>query len=136
MIKRELIEMAKELPATYEEIAEEFRKECNDLGIEGKMIKRELIEMAKELPATYEEIAEEIKEISSACNVYQDFMKDLLDEGCNDGILENLRFLVENGNVTTYEWMYREKPLSVEYPSIAFDDDNETTNVDEIDFGE
>lgn len=31
--------------------------------------------------------------------------------------------VLENGNVTTYEWIHKEKPLRVEEPPFSIDDD-------------
>jgi hypothetical protein len=53
-------------------------------------------------------------------------------------VVENLRFLIQHGDVTTYQWKYGEKPLSVEQPEVVFADDEKsatTTTADEIDFG-
>ncbi len=53
-------------------------------------------------------------------------------------MVENLRFLIEHGDVTTYQWKYGEKPLSVEQPEVVFADEEKsatTTTTDEIDFG-
>ena len=54
-------------------------------------------------------------------------------------MVENLRFLVEHGNVTTYEWKYREKPITVEEPTMVFeekDEDNGAPDSGGIDFGD
>ena len=54
-------------------------------------------------------------------------------------VVENLRFLVEQGNVTTYEWKYREKPISVEEPTMVFEEEegeNNATDSGGIDFGD
>lgn len=52
-------------------------------------------------------------------------------------VLENIKFLVEHGNVTTYQWKYGEKPISVEEPQLDIKDDDEENAVDgEIDFGD
>ena len=53
-------------------------------------------------------------------------------------VVENLRFLVEQGNVTTYEWKYREKPISVEEPTMVFEEEEENNATDSggIDFGD
>ena len=53
-------------------------------------------------------------------------------------VVENLRFLVEKGNVTTYEWKYREKPITVEEPAMVFEEEKEDSATDAggIDFGD
>ncbi len=76
--------------------------------------------------------------LDEACQAYQDFLKSALDEGVEEKVVENLRFLIEHGDVTTYQWKYGEKPLSVEQPEVVFADEEKSateTTADEIDFG-
>ena len=63
------------------ELAEEFARECKELGIDGKDLRREVIELAKDLPTVYEEVAEQAKGLDKACAVYTSFMMDMFDEG-------------------------------------------------------
>ena len=46
---------------------------------------------------------------------------------------------MDRGNVTTYEWIHGEPPLSIEHPKLDFGDDDDNENVEtsknvEIDF--
>merc|ERR1712110_1023884 len=82
--------------------------------------------------------AEESKSLLEACKMYEKFIKRALDDNINEEIVGNLRFLIENGNVTTYEWKYKEKPISIEENQLVFEEeeeDKEDTG-DEIDFGD
>ncbi len=36
-----------------------------------------------------------------------------------------MQFLIDRGNVTTYEWIHGEAPLSVEEPRLDFGDDDD-----------
>lgn len=120
------------------ELEDEFKKECKELGISGEgSIKKEIIGLAKGLPETYLEIALESKGLADACDLYDKFVKSMLDEGVTEEVLGNLRFLIENGNTTTYEWKFREKPISVEETELVFDDEEgEEDGGGEIDFGD
>jgi len=120
------------------ELEEEFKKECKELGISGDgSIRKEIIGLAKELPETYDDIAQEAKGLDEACKMYAKFVKNMLDEGVTDEVLGNLSFLIEHGNVTTYEWKYREKPISVEENVLVFEDEEgEGDGGGEIDFGD
>jgi len=120
------------------ELVEEFARECKDLGVEGKELRREVIELAKDLPSVYEEVAEQAKGLDKSCAAYTNFMVGMLDEGTTHQVVENLRFLVEQGNVTTYEWKYREKPITVEEPVMVFEEEKEDSATDAggIDFGD
>jgi len=119
------------------ELEEEFRKQCRDLGIEGSKLKSEIVSLARDLPSTYSQVASEAVRLKEACSLYQDFIKNNLDEGIELKVLENIKFLVEHGNVTTYQWKYGEKPISVEEPQLDIKDDDEENAADgEIDFGD
>jgi len=120
------------------ELVEEFARECKELGVEGKELRKEVIELAKDLPSVYEEVAEQAKGLDKACAAYSSFMVGMLDEGTTHQVVENLRFLVEKGNVTTYEWKYREKPITVEEPAMVFEEEKEDSATDAggIDFGD
>ena len=119
------------------ELEEEFKKECKELGISGEgSIKKEIIGLAKGLPDTYLEMAEEAKDLAEACDLYDKFVKSMLDEGVTEEVIGNLRFLIEHGNTTTYEWKFREKPISVEETELVFDDEDGEDDGGEIDFGD
>ena len=120
------------------ELLEEFARECKELGVEGKELRKEVIELAKDLPSVYKEVAEQVKGLDKACAAYTNFMVGMLDEGTTHQVVENLRFLVEQGNVTTYEWKYREKPIAVEEPIMVFEEEKEDGAGDSggIDFGD
>jgi len=118
------------------ELSEEFARECKELGVEGKELRKEVIELAKDLPSVYEEVAEQVKGLSKACTAYTNFMVGMLDEGTTHQVVENLRFVVEQGNVTTYEWKYREKPITVEEPIMVFEEEKEDCDSGNIDFGD
>ena len=117
----------------------EFSKECRGLGITGQgSIRKEIIDLAKSLPETYDSIAEESKSLIEACKMYEKFIMRALDNNLKEEVVGNLRFMIENGNVTTYEWKYKEKPISIEENQLVFDDeeDEQADNGDEIDFGD
>ena len=121
------------------ELESEFSRECKDLGITGHgSIRKEVIELAQELPETYDKIAADCKDLLDACKIYEAFVKRALEEKVNEDIVGNLRFLIENGNVTTYEWKYKEKPISIEENQLVFEDeeDGAAEAGDEIDFGD
>jgi len=121
---------------------DEFRKQCRDIGIEGVKLKSEIMSLARHLPETYDSFATDAKQLEAACVLYQEFIQGSADEGIEHKVLDALRFLIERGNTTTYEFKYGEKPVSVEEPSFDFDDsmgeqlEEETAGGDVIDFGD
>ena len=121
------------------ELEAEFAKECKELGISGQgSIRKEVIDLAKGLPETYDNIAKDANSLMEACETYEMFVKKALGQDCKEEIIGNLKFLIENGNVTTYEWKYKEKPISIEENVLVFEDDEDDKEDcgDEIDFGD
>lgn len=105
------------------------------LGIEGTSIKKEIISLARDLPETYFRVAEKAAKLKDASNLYKEFVLNNVNEGVELKVVENLNFLIEHGNVTTYQWKYGEKPISVETPVIEFKEEEENDD-GEIDFGD
>ncbi|KAL1518236.1 hypothetical protein ABEB36_001889 [Hypothenemus hampei] len=116
----------------------EFNASCEQLGIKGVNIKSELLELLKGLPRIYEEIGEKFKIVAPAIEFYKAFSRSLLDHGVHLDILPTLTYIIEHGNTTTYEFVYGEKPVTIEEPDPIFKDDETSTNNDanEIDFGD
>lgn len=105
--------------------------------MKGDRIQAEIIALARDLPASYAAIAADATaELPAAVRLYVDFLATHVDEGVEVRALENLRFLLERGNTTTYEWKYGEKPISVEEPVMEFVEEAEEGAEAEIDFGE
>ena len=124
------------------ELELEYKKQCQELGITGDgSIKKEIIDLAKGLPELYDRLGEDAKKLLDSCKMYRSFVQSSRDCDLTEDVLGNLGFLVEHGNVTTYEWKYREKPISVENPEIIFEDEDEDEDKEnpddaEIDFGD
>ncbi|GJQ77860.1 hypothetical protein Trydic_g16114 [Trypoxylus dichotomus] len=118
-------------------VQSEFNSSCKQLGIEGKKIKRELVNMLGELPEIYEKAAETIKMVDSALELYLAFVHFHSDQR-KEEVLPLLKYLIKNGNTTTYEYTYGEKPVSIEEPpsKIEIDDSDEEKNSEEIDFAD
>lgn len=115
----------------------EFNASCKQLGIAGKNIRKELIDLLDDLPKIYAESEKKLKEIQTAIDLYEAFNKFLLGKDSQLVVLNTLSYIVKNGNTTTYEYTYGEKPVAIELPKseLAFE---ETAAVDDniIDFGD
>ena len=120
----------------------EYEKSCKQLGIEGgAKIRREIIALLDDLPQTYAGIAGDARALLPAVDSYSLFLEATLDEALfkKEDVLPALRFLIERGNVTTYEWMHGEAPLSVEETKLDFADEDEEGDAGgegTIDFGD
>ncbi|XP_076249403.1 CDK5RAP3 protein homolog isoform X2 [Calliopsis andreniformis] len=122
----------------------EFNSLCKQLGIPGKQIKRELAEKVKDLPEIYEKIAKKTKSVKEAVDFYCGFVNYTLGRQHDGGCVPMIKYVIEKGNTTAYEWIYGEPPLSIMEPplNISSDDDDLEEKRDEdvdnvgIDFGE
>ena len=121
------------------EFKSEFDASCKQLGIQGVKIRQEIINLLSELPNTYAQIAKDNKSLKRVRSYYLDFLKSTVgNENIKEAeVLPTLEFLIHKGNVTTYEWMYGEAPLSVEELQLQFAEEDEGDDSDEgeIDFG-
>lgn len=101
-----------------------FKAECKSLGISGERPRKEIIDLLQDLPLTYKNLALKSEQLRPAIKLYNSY-------SCNkaDNNLPTLTFLMDKGNVTTYEWVHGEPPLSIEETPLAFDDD-EVENVE------
>lgn len=115
----------------------DFNNSCQKLGISGKNIKKELVERCHELPKIYGEMAENLPSLDEAAKFYAAFMHFMCGSNNKEECIPLLSFVIKNGNTTTYEWIYKEKPLKVEEPplDISVADEDEGKN-NEIDFGD
>ncbi|KAK8733183.1 hypothetical protein OTU49_006511 [Cherax quadricarinatus] len=110
---------------------------CKQIGIAGDKVKHELVDLLKTLPEEFAVIAESSKSLAPARQLYSDFLSFTIKE-TQPECLPLLKFVMEHGNVTTYEWLYGEAPCSIEEPHLEFslDDETDKTESDQIDFGD
>lgn len=113
----------------------EFNTTCKQLGIPGNKIKKELVELLNVLPKIYENAANKIKSVENAVTLYTAFVKFHCNDGVNASVLPLLKYVIQNGNTTTYEYTYGEKPVSIEMPEMKMADE-EPKNDGGIDFGD
>ncbi|CAH1968111.1 unnamed protein product [Acanthoscelides obtectus] len=117
----------------------EFDAICQQLGITGRNIKTELLELLKDLPDIYQKITEKIKIIQPAMELYTEFNKYLLGKE-EVALLTALKYLIENGNTTTYEYTYGQKPVQVEeFTPVTLEartSESEDVESNEIDYDE
>ncbi|KAF2347949.1 CDK5 regulatory subunit-associated protein 3 [Trinorchestia longiramus] len=127
--------------ADLAKIAQNARKayvrQCKQLGIEGNNVRRELIEQLKELPSELNLIGKDFSELTDAAQFYLSFVAFTCDGKYQDG-LAMLRYIAEHGDVTTYQYVHGEEPLSIECPMETLTDIQEQAEGDDggIDFGE
>ncbi|XP_022286338.1 CDK5 regulatory subunit-associated protein 3-like [Crassostrea virginica] len=124
--------------------AEELRKKydatCKQMGIEGKKIKSELSALVQDLPAQFQRISESASKLSKSVQFYDEFVDFITNRSEEErNSLPMLKYLMENGNSTTYQWRTGEKPEVIEEAKIFIDtsDENEVVQVtDDIDWGD
>jgi len=99
-----------------EEFQAEYNKGCQALGIPGKSLRREIVSLLQDLPEIYAALAEETRKLEPYREIYQSFtagVHGLEAQATDEKVLPNLKFLMERGNVTTYEWVHGEPPLEI-----------------------
>lgn len=116
----------------------EFAALCKQLGISGQKIKRELVERVAELPEIYERLAAKAKSIDNVVEFYSSFVEFTLGRQHDGGCVPMVKYVIDKGNTTTYEWIYGEAPLSIVETALNVnldDDEEENKASSEIDFG-
>ncbi|TRY63647.1 hypothetical protein TCAL_03583 [Tigriopus californicus] len=127
----------------------DFDKSCQQLGIPGQHLRQEIIALMKSLPETYQTVASDCRKLKKARELYAHFMRSTMENNAHNDdpsqakvdfdlqVLPTLDFLIEHGNVTTYQWIHGEAPLSVEAPALDFGPNAlEAVNDEAIDFGD
>jgi len=117
-----------------EEFRQEFQKGCVSLGISlpsdtdnqvnktANLIRKEILSLLGDLPKIYDGLASDCKGLDPYIKMYAEFINKVHDLKSQNGeassnILPDLSFLIERGNVTTYEWVHGEPPLSIIHPA-------------------
>uniref|UniRef100_A0ABD2WE36 CDK5 regulatory subunit-associated protein 3 n=1 Tax=Trichogramma kaykai TaxID=54128 RepID=A0ABD2WE36_9HYME len=115
----------------------EFNNLCKQLGISGVKIKKELAERIIDLPLYYDKIIKQLNGIENVVEFYNAFVQFTHGMPRNEGCVPLLKYLIEKGNTTTYEYTYGEAPITVTEPNYHIDveDEDENNEINEIDFG-
>lgn len=96
---------------------------CQQLGIEGKSIKKELVQKLKELPEIHDKVSRLFPSLENAISLYLTFL------GKSDHhYLPVLRHVSKHGNTTVYQYLYNEKPIAIELPTIKYNIDDDMIN--------
>jgi len=117
-----------------QDFRDKYASSCRQIGIDGQDIRKEIVKLLASLPESYRRISKQAVTVSEACEYYRTFVQRFTssDEDC----VPVLRFIIDKGNTTVYEWRYGEAPLTVEEPPLLIDVDTEPTADDDvIDFG-
>ncbi|XP_011498512.1 PREDICTED: CDK5RAP3-like protein [Ceratosolen solmsi marchali] len=111
----------------------EYNIWCMQLGITGfsKKIKSELIEKLRELPDIYDKLAEKIKALDNVVEFYNAFVEFTLGHRHNGGCVPMIKYIIDKGNTTTYEWTYGECPLHITEPILNYNLYNDDTSLEE-----
>lgn len=125
----------KEYSKTETASLKEFDALCKQLGIPGKNIKNELLELIKDLPEIYEKSATKMKTLVPAIELYEAFHEYL--SGKKYEVLKTLKYVIKNGNTTTYEYLKGRKPIKIDLPETKSPSEGtDNTSSNEIDFGD
>ncbi|KAK2187354.1 hypothetical protein NP493_168g01020 [Ridgeia piscesae] len=111
------------------------------MGIEGRAIRRELMLLVQDLPATYERIAADTQSLSAGVNYYETFVSFVVGNKDNAvDIVPLVKYVIANGNTTTFQWRTNKVPSRVEEPTLDYltgeDEDEKENEAEEIDWGD
>nr|XP_012227194.1 PREDICTED: CDK5 regulatory subunit-associated protein 3 [Linepithema humile] len=122
----------------------EYNTSCKQLGITGyNTFRRELIEKVKELPEIYHKIAEKTKSLDKVVEFYSAFVEFTFGQQYDGNCVPMIKYVIEKGNTTTFEYIYGEAPVSITEPPLNIkvdeDENNEkadiTMDANTVDFG-
>ncbi|XP_011647565.1 CDK5 regulatory subunit-associated protein 3 [Pogonomyrmex barbatus] len=120
----------------------EYNGLCKQLGITGySTVRRELMDKVKELPEIYQRVAEKTKSLDKVVEFYSAFVEFTFGQQYDNDCVSMIKYIIEKGNTTTFEYTYGEAPMSIIDPSLNIkadeDESNGRPNVDAntIDFG-
>lgn len=118
---------------------ENYYQSCQQIGIEGKNIKKELLSLLEDLPEALIEVASKSNVLSASRDYYMHFLSFTLNKDADGFCLPLLKYVIEKGNTTTFEWRTGEPPEVIENttPIIPVDVESGSTEADDqIDFGD
>ncbi|XP_014475688.1 PREDICTED: CDK5 regulatory subunit-associated protein 3 [Dinoponera quadriceps] len=120
----------------------EYNALCKQLGINGySTARRELMEKVAELPEIYRSVAAKTKCLDKVVEFYSAFVEFTLGRQYDSNCVSMIKYVIEKGNTTTYEYTYGEAPVSIVEPAInikADEDENDGgigVDTNAIDFG-
>ncbi|KAG5311500.1 CK5P3 protein, partial [Acromyrmex insinuator] len=120
----------------------EYNMLCKQLGVTGyNTVRRELIDKLKELPEIYQKVAEKTKCLDKVVEFYSAFVEFTFDQQYDSDCVSMIKYVIEKGNTTMFEYIYGEVPASIIEPPLNIkvdeDESNKQPSVDAntIDFG-
>lgn len=89
---------------------------CKQMGITGDNPRKELVQLVDKLPEIFMEIAEKVKSLDKVITYYRSFVKFVVHNKTTEinDITPLLKFVIDSGNATVYQWKTGEVPSKVE----------------------
>lgn len=121
----------------------EYNMLCKQLGITGySTVRRELMDKVKELPEIYQKVAEKTKSLDKIVEFYSAFVEFTFGQQYNSDCVSIIKYVIEKGNTTMFEYTYGEVPTSIIEPPLNIKMDEDESNgrhsedANAIDFGD
>lgn len=111
-IQQDCIKREQETLSTSASLRAKFISSCKEMGIEGIRVKIELQQVLSELPTIFEHTVHLLPSLTPALNYYQMFIAHNTgrrEVGAHQ-TLPMLKYIMQNGNVTVYQWKHGTKP--------------------------
>lgn len=109
-----------------------FLSSCQEMGIKGERVRDELQGLLSELPDIFQQTLDLLPSLSPAITFYKSTVHT--SSSSDDQFLPMLHYVIENGNVTVYQWKYGTEP-QVEIEPVV-NEVNKTDTEVTIDWGD
>jgi len=96
-----------------------YLRKVKEIGIEGVDVRSELLTLVQDLPETLDRISQDFSGLKGLIEYYDEYVH-YTTSNPKEQLLPMLKFLIENGNVTTFQYKRGRTPSSVEDPFEEF----------------
>jgi len=135
-MQQECEKKMKDCERKTDEVERNYSIECGKIGIEGKQVKYELIKLAEHIGVELDEIAVACKQLLPIVEYYMAFVEFTVgSDKFNDEITPISKHISKYGNTTVYQWKYGKIPDKIIRNDKQFDQEEENTIEDQIDWG-
>ncbi|XP_039294085.1 CDK5 regulatory subunit-associated protein 3-like [Nilaparvata lugens] len=124
---------------------ESFMKQLGVKSNNPRKMKKELINRVAQLAEIYDKITKEVKNLKKVVEYHSALLGHTNPNFDKNSTVQIIRYIIESGNTTTYQYLYGEKPKQIIEPKLLIEDDDAgSVNGDgdgidwgnEIDYGE
>jgi hypothetical protein len=134
-VQQEGLKREQEAMSSAATLRAQFLSSCQEMGIKGEKVREELQELLSELSIIFERTLGLLPSLSPALQYYQSFIEHNTGRPVQQPqFLPMLHYLLQNGNVTVYQWKHGREP-EVAGESSSGPEETEAASEADIDWG-